>query len=280
MAVTVEYQAWDSGSYNWLDTSTSTAPTQQIHDKLSTWIAAVNANGSNANKQITIEKGPSSGTNANYVGWVLKFASNSTDSTFFHRFCTSSTTNMNSYWLEGWVDDGTFGGYGSYTGQYIYDSSTYFSTSGVTAEFSIAQDTADGVEFFCLGWRINNDNSQSDCFIIFKDNNGEWASFSMDGGAVAGTYYMGTHSTPKRNFSVSLSAFAHTNVALARLTLSNSGTNSLPTSGNYYTAAVVSANPALYFTNSSTLYGYGRWLDLGGGTRAVCMCSGPLWVVF
>jgi hypothetical protein len=281
MAVTVEYQAWDSASYNWLDNSTSTAAPQQINDKLSAWVTAVNANASNTNKQITIEKGPADSTSANFVGWTLQLASDTTGSAFFLQFYTPSTTAFNMYVSSSWTNNGSNGGYGSAAGSVSSDSVSFY-TSGVEAEFSIASDTTDGQEFFCLGWRHNNSTSYSDCWLIFKDSNGEWASVFTDGGAASGTYYMPTHETPSRNFSVGISLIGNnSNLGfLTQLVLTNASSNYAPSASYEYTAAVAAANPNLYTTGTTSEYGYARWANVSGGRKAVCMGYTRIWVVY
>lgn len=281
MAVVVEYQAWDSASYNWLDKTTSTSAPVQINDKLDAWVAAVNANASNTNKQITVRKDPTDSTSANFIGWVVEAASSSSNSTFFTRFYSNSTSNCVCSFSPAWTNDGTNGGYGAAVNG-IADTTISFTTSGVLAEFSVATETANGQEFFCLSWRLNNSTSLSDALLIFKDSNGEWASLLSDGGSVQGSYYMPTHTTPQRNYNVILNLVASNNSSgvLARLVLQNNGTSFLPAASNEYTAAVASASPSLYFTTTTLDYGYGRWASVSGGRKAVAMHYGQLWIVF
>lgn len=284
MAVTVEYQSWASGDYNWNDTATSTSAPVQINNKLSSWVTAVNSNASNTNRQLTLQKGPSDSTTTNYVGWVLELdSSTSSAAPFFIRFYSSSTSNLVFTASSSWTNNTTNGGYGAAAGDSASDSSISFALSGVTAEFSVAQETADGVEFFCLGWRLNNSTSQSDQLLIFKDSNGEWAAVLSDGGAVSGSYFMPTFgSATSRNFSVVLNIVGYNGNAgyLSQLCLDNNTGVYTPAAGEEFTISVRAASSALYFTRSSTDYGYGRWASVSGSRTAVCMGNGPIWVVY
>jgi hypothetical protein len=284
MAVTVEYQAWTSGNYNWLDKTTATSAPLQINDKLDAWVAAVNANASNTNKQITVRKDPGNSTSANFIGWVLELASNtSAAAPFFLRLYSSTTTNLAFTASASWTDDGTNGGYGVAAGSTATDTSISWAASGVTAEFSIAQETADGVEFFCLGWRLNNATAQSDQLVIFKDNNGEWATLFSDGGAEAGCFYSPVSgATPSRNFAVQTNSVGMNANAgyLSQLQLANAASTYLPATGEEFTNTVTAASSALYLTDSTVEYGFGRWASLSGGRTAVCMGFGPIWVVY
>lgn len=282
MAVSVEYQAWTSATYNWLDNSTSTAAPQQINDKLAAWVTAVNANASNTNKQLTIHKGPVDSTSANYIGWVLGLASDSSGSTFYTRFYSNTTTNTVVSFSSDWTNDGSNGGYGAASGASTTDSSVTWFSSGVLAEFSIATETTDGEEFFCLGWRLNNANSASDVILIFKDSNGEWASLFSDGGTESGSFYMPTHTTPQRNYAIDLPllALGTSPGYLSQLMMTISSGTYVPAASNEYTGTVAAASPALYTTYTTSEYGYGRWASVSGSRTAVCMSYGQVYVVF
>lgn len=281
MAVTVDYQVWDSASYNWFDNTTPTAATQQINDKLSAWITAVNANPSNSSKQVTILKGPADSASSTYFGWALSFDSPSIGAPFYTRFHTNSATNFYVVFGSGWNDDGAQGGYGGVSAPNVTDSGNSFLVSGVEAEFVVASDTADGQEFFCLGWRQNNSTSYSDAILFFKDNNGEWVGVFTDNTVATGTYYMPSHAT--RNYNIDLFNIGanHGQYILAQVVVSNNSSSSyLPAYGNEFTACVTPTNPALYFTRSTVSFGLGKWANAPGGLKAVCVAYSPIWVVY
>lgn len=284
MAVTVEYQSWTSLDYDWNDTSTSTSAPVQINNKLSSWVTAVNSNASNTNRQLTLQKGPSDSTTTNYVGWVVELGSSTSSAApFFIRFYSSSTSNAVFTASASWTNNTTNGGYGAAADDSASDTSISFALSGVTAEFSVAQETADGVEFFCLGWRLNNSNTQSDQLLIFKDNNGEWAVVFSDGSALSGSYYMPTFGgTTSRNFAVTQNIVGNNNTTgyLSQLSLDNGATTYTPAAGEEFTTSVSAASSALYSTKISSDFGYGRWASVSGSRTAVCMGYGPIWVVY
>jgi hypothetical protein len=282
MTVTVDYQVWDSTSYNWLDKTTSTSAPLQINDKLDAWVAAVNANASNTSKQITVRKDPADSTSANFIGWVIEAASGSANSGFFTRFYTSAATNIVCTFSAAWTNDGTNGGYGAASGNSAADTSTTWVSSGAIGEFSVAAETANGQEFFCLGWRQNNSTVTSDQLLIFKDSSGEWASLFSDGGTVIGSFYMPVHTAPQRNYNITL-PWLNANSStfwLSGLVLSNSSATNAPAAENEFTATICSASPALYMAGGTGDYGYGRWSNVTGGKKVVCMGYGPIYVVF
>lgn len=280
MAVSVSYQTWTSDTYNWLDTSTSTAVTPEIDSLLDTWVAAVNGNAANTNKQITVTKSPASSTSANFVGWVIQAASNASGSGFFTRFYTSTTTNLVATFSETFTDNGTNGGYGAAAGANATDQSISFATSGVVGEFVVASDTVNEQEFFALGWRVNSLTTQSDQLLIYKDTAGEWAAAFSDGGAIIGAFYMGTHSTPQRCFTSTIPA--QQNVSLLERWTCNvtSSATHLATAGSEMTVRSVAANANVLFASTSLTLGFGKWASIAGGKTAVCLGNGPLFISY
>jgi hypothetical protein len=281
MTVAFDYQAWSSASYNWLDSADPGAVTQQITAKLNAWIAAVNANASNASKQITLLKGPTDSTSANYRGWSLKFDSSSSGATFYTRLHTTSTDNLYVVFGEGWSDDGSQGGYGAITGTFSADGSISFYTSGQIAEFAIASETTDGEEFICVGWRLANNYIYSDCLIFFKDSEGEWAGFLTDtGGPTAGTIYVADAATPQRCYGVG--SYLDMNQWSNFLTTARLYANSAPTSAAYgdkYRGVAIPKSNAIYMTGTSANYGFGKWAQFNDGRIGVSMGYSTLWIV-
>lgn len=280
MAVSVSYQTWSSGTYNWLDTATSTAAPQQIDNLLDTWVAAVNGNAANTNKQITVTKSPASSTSANFVGWVIQAASNSSGSGFFTRLYTSTTTNLIATFSETFTDNGTNGGYGAAAGASATDTTISFATSGVVGEFVVASDTVNEQEFFALGWRTNNLTTQSDQLLIYKDTAGEWAAAFSDGGTVIGSFYMGTHSTPQRCFTVANPTQLNTSLLERWSLILTSSATHLATAGSEMTVRSVAANSNVLYTSTAGSHGFGKWASISGGKTAVCLGLGPLFISY
>jgi len=284
MAITVEYQLWSSGAYNWLDKTTSTSAPLQLNDKLNEWIAAVNASPTNASKQISVKKQPADSTSANFIGWVIELAGASSGAgPFYVRLYSSSTTNLNVTFSGGWTNDGTNGGYGATAGTAATDTTISWYTSGQTAEFTCVTETAAGEEFFLLGWRLANNGTYSDALLIFKDQNGEWAGVFSDGGQIVGTYYMAIHTTPQRTYSVGLlwsGVSANYTNYLDTLVLGCSFTTGLPAFGNTFTSQVRPASNALIGTSNSSMWGFGRWAPLSGSKTGACVHNGPFWVIY
>lgn len=282
MAVSVSYQSWSSAAYFWSNSS-SDNPTAQINDLLQAWVTAVNANPSNADQQVSIVKSPASSTLASYFGWVVGFideraiAGSSFKRTFYHRFYSSSTTNVVSTFSDAFTNDGTNGGYGAVSGTNASDTSVAWYTSGQTAEFLVASETQNGQEFFVVGWRLANNINYSDCFVYFKDNNGNWAGAFNDGGSWIATYFMPVHSTPRRNYSGTISGNYSTFAEPVGIYATNA-TSAPTTAGTLFTGRVRAASDNIWRVASST--GFGKWYTLADGRYAVNMAYNDLWVVY
>lgn len=274
MTIAVDYQTWTSASYNWLDKTTATGAVLQINDKLVAWVAAVNANASNTTRQITIKKGPADSTSANFVGWVVECASPNSGGTFYPYLYSNSTSAATGGFQETWTFNTANGGYGTPGGSGDgRTNATWNATAAVSAEFVVATDTANGQEFFCLGWR-HSSTTDNGCLCIFKDNNGDWAGVGTLNGTNYGSYYMPVHPTPKRAFGIAILEPTTINaVSIHRLAIRmNSTSGFLPTAGNEYTSAVSSANSDAFCTLSSTIgYTFGRFATLASSKTAVCL---------
>lgn len=286
MAVTVEYQAWTSANYNWLDKTTATSAPLQINDKLDAWVAAVNANPSNANKQITVERDPSNSTSANFVGWVIKLASNSANSTTYAAFFTTTASVITLGTYSGWTAGTANGGYGTLSGNSSVNTSSTFKTSGSSAEFLVGTETADTEEFFCVAWKTDSttNTSSSGCLLLFKDTAGEWTVFAATSGSIYGSFYLPTHTTPTRQYAVFLPSVGVQNTSagfLDPLILTLQNSSYLPAAGNAVTVISTPKSPYLLASNNtSTGFQFGRYATLPGPRTAVCMGYSPIFVSY
>jgi hypothetical protein len=276
----MDYQAWTSAEYNWLDKTTATSAPLQINDKLVAWVAAVNANASNATKQITIEKGPANSTSTNYVGWVIKLASASSGSTFYASFFSNSTAQATVSFDSGWTAGTGNGGYGAFTAPSSSIPTAYFYTSGQAAEFAIGSETENGKEFFCLAWKASATANYSGTFLVFKDSNGEWAGYTYTTSNTYGTFYLPTNTTPRRQYGVvTASLYSSSNNVLDPFALKVTSTTYLPAAGSATTLAVSAASQNLLIGEGASLgYLFGRYCTLPGPTTAVCMGASPVFV--
>lgn len=284
MAVSVEYQAWAAGTYNWLDRTTSTAAPVQVDNKLRAWITAVNANPSNASKQITIEKGLADGTGS-FVGWTIKLASPSPSSTFYLGLFTDSTTSFSYSARSGWASSTSNGGYGTFSGL-TSGASASFTTGGTNgSEFIVATETLDTEEFFCLGFKSNSTSNQtgSGSFLIFKDTAGEWAAFLTMGGSVYGTFYLPVHTSPTRQYGVN---YLNVNASLTNgiaepFIMAPNAITSFPAAGNAVTGFCTPKNQyILASANTGTGFQLGRYATLPGPRTAVCVGYSPIFVSY
>jgi len=88
-----------------------------------------------------------------------------------------------------WTDNTANGGYGTFSGGNS-DTNMIFKTSVTASGFlHIAYGTVNGEEYFTCGVDIDGSTSYSDYFIIFKDQNNEWACAWNDGTSHIGWAY-------------------------------------------------------------------------------------------
>lgn len=190
MPVSVEYQNFTTLAYNWKSTDAANAPLQ-INSKLDAWVDAVNANGVNSSKQVTVLRDPLDST-GNRVGWVIRFADGTQPGFMLHFASNIASGNSTSgaraelFPISGWTDNTTNDGYGGIAGVVSSDTSIGWYISGVQAEFIIASSIDAGQEFFILGWNMANNASYRDSIAIFKDINGNWAVVGDDTGTKYG----------------------------------------------------------------------------------------------
>lgn len=286
MAVSVEYQAWTSVNYNWLDKTTATSAPLQINDKLDAWVAAVNANASNANKQITVERDPSNSTSANFVGWVIKLASNSANATTYAAFFTNTASALTLGSYTSWTAGTANGGYGTLAGNSSVNVSSTFKTSGSSAEFLVATETTDTEEFFCVAWKTDSTSvsSSSGCLLLFKDTAGEWVVLGATAGSIYGSFYLPTHTTPTRQYGLFLPSIGVQNTSagfLDPLILTIENSTYLPAAGNAVTVISAPKSPYLLASkNTSAGFQFGRYATLPGPRTAVCMGYSPVFVSY
>jgi len=257
MPVSVEYQNFTSGTYNWKSTDASNAPLQ-INAKLDAWVAAVNASGVNASKQVTVLRDPldSIGTR---VGWVIRFTDGTQPGFMLHFASTIASGNTTSgaraelFPISGWTDNTTNDGYGAITNVVSSDTSIGWYISGSQAEFILASSADAGQEFFILGWNMANSTSYRDVIAIFKDTNGNWAAEGDDGG----TRYGIIQNTQLGSLQA-ISSIQATPIAshLAKLAFIAAGTYSGGT--NASDRLVYPAHPKLWMA-STTAFGFGSY---------------------
>lgn len=284
MAVVLEYQAWTSANYNWLDKTTSTSAPVQINDKLTAWIAAVNANASNASKQITVEKGITAGTSANFVGWTLKLGSAAANAVTYIGFFSNAANSVFMGNYQTWTSSTSNGGYGTFSGASSTNTGAQFNTSANAVEFVVATETLDTEEFFCLGYKTSSSSasSASGSLLVFKDTAGEWAVCIDNSGSNYGSFYMPTHTTPQRQYNVAVTGFgASQGAAIDPVVLRAGGTGSFPAANNFFTTCSVAKSPHLYASpGTAVAYQFGRYVTLANGRTALCVGYSPFFVSY
>lgn len=181
MAVVAEVKRWSASEVDWSDIVVGGQPYEQ-NEKLRGWITAVNANPSNASRQLEMFKDENTSTNTSTdVGFVIKLGyANNTNSFYFGNY--GNTTSWDLRMSDTWLDNGGSSGYGanSTTGYYISDTQSRGLSGSADADLYMIYDTEDGKEFICWGWGSTSANSE-DWSMIYKTNRGEWMVLSNDG---------------------------------------------------------------------------------------------------
>lgn len=259
MAPTIKWQRFDTASYDWFGT-TATDALPQIEAELNAWIATVNANPSNAGRQITKMRGYADSTTTNYAGITLRYGANNNTAYAYSFFgCRGSISNRAWYLGTTYADDTSNGGYGTISNG-TSDTSISFLTSGYDADFMLTYDTTDGQEYFLFGPRFSNDSvSYQDGFSIIKSTTGEWLFESGDGNANRLVFHyfddaVSTGWSAVNRTTNGTSKMVPENESFSRyyLAAQNSGSPS-PTSfsGN---VKVVAANPSLLQPQNNSYY--------------------------
>jgi len=185
MAPTAEVQRWSAAAVNWGANATSTGLSYAINQKLRDWIAVVNANGSNATKQIEMWKDETDATGTTYQGMVLKIGWDVGVDDLWYFGVYGTNSNHNGQASMDWNDNGSNGGYGSYSnastsGWFTVDSMSKVLTGSYDIDLYITYDTTNGQEFFAWSWGANASSTYADAVMIFKTNYGDWAVWFND----------------------------------------------------------------------------------------------------
>lgn len=180
MAVVAEVNRWSAAAVDWSDISIGGQPYEQ-NEKIRAWITAVNANPSNASRQLEMWKDENTSTNpSSNMGFVLRagYANNTNQ---FYMGGYGSATSWDVRLSSAWNDNGSESGYGlnSSTGYYNTDSQSRGLNGSTDADLYVAYDTEDGKEFMFWGWGSNTLFSE-DWFGIMKTNFGEWMFLAND----------------------------------------------------------------------------------------------------
>lgn len=184
MAPTAEIQRWSAAAVDWGANATSTGLSYALNQKLRDWIAVVNGNATNASKQIEMWKDETTSTSSSYQGMVLKVYYNSGVDDHFYWGVYGTSTSHNVRGAKTWSNNGSSGGYGTYSASSYYFSDTQLKVLNGTkdADMYITYDTTNDQEFF--SWCVTDvpgSTSSQDGNTILKANNGQWFCLSNDG---------------------------------------------------------------------------------------------------
>ena len=189
MAVVAEVNRWSAAAVNWTNTSVGFQAYEQ-NEKLRSWITAVNANPSNASRQLEMWKDETTSTStSSNMGFVIKvWYANNTNTYYFGNFGTSTQWNVKL--STAWINNGSNSGYGTHstTGFYITDNQSRLLSGTADADLYMIYDTEDGKEFICWGWGSNS-SSNEDWAMIYKTNHGEWMVLCNDGSSTNSITY-------------------------------------------------------------------------------------------
>jgi len=262
MAPTAEVQRWSAAAVNWGGNATSTGLSYAINQKLRDWIAVVNANGSNVNKQLELWKDETDSTGTTYQGMVMRiyWGSGVDDHFYFSANGTNTSTIVSA--AEVWNDNGSREGYGTFgTGSwYTTDNQSKSLGGAYDVDLYITYDTTNGEEFFSWNWGgQSNNNAYQDACTIYKTNFNNWQVMFNDGSSLKGAAYsIGASGVGPAEDSQTYS----NNIGLEKLTLSSSGLSRLgvfpsQSSGAKKVSMTFAKNPflgSIVTLNSGTYY--------------------------
>ena len=283
MAPTAEIQRWSAAAVDWGANATSTGLSYALNQKLRDWIAVVNGNAANADKQIEMWKDETSATGSTVQGMVLKVYYNSGVDDNFYWGVYGTNTSHDVKGAKNWNDNGSSGGYGSNstTGYYFTDNQSKQLAGTVDADMLIAYDTTNDQEFFT--WCVTSIGSNTvyqDGNTILKASNGEWFCLSNDGNAVKGITYSNslgdvnatenastTSNSPSLNEYYTISDSQVTRFAIVPNTSSNSAGGLVP--------ITYAKNPFIgNLSKQSTSAGDYFLSDPGGPNETLVICNG------
>ena len=183
MAPTAEIQRWSAAAVDWGANATSTGLSYALNQKLRDWIAVVNGNAANVNKQVEMWKDETSSTSSSYQGMVLKVYYNSGVDDHFYWGVYGTNTIHNIRGSKFWNNNGSNGGYGTYSSSAYYfgDTQSKQLAGTLDATMYITYDTTNDQEFF--SWCVTDDGGSStyqDGNTILKASNGQWFCMSND----------------------------------------------------------------------------------------------------
>ena len=246
MAATFKTQLWDNTGWGW-DQATAGSPCEQMLTEMRSWITAVNGNASQTGKQLVLERDENSPTTANYRGFTLNMPAINTTGSLYFQMRSSSTTNLVMYAGNTFTDDTSNGGYGTVSGGVSDTSISWKNNVNTSGQLQIAYSVVDGEEFFGCSWFLDSEGVYGDHYILFKDQNGEWACAAQDSTAYIGWAYDAVRSTWA---SIIAPAYFHsiTYFSVMQYALSTSGL----TTGDQFQGAVIPASSDIITAPSNT----------------------------
>lgn len=180
MAVVAEVNRWSAAAVDWSDISIGGQPYEQ-NEKIRAWITAVNANPSNASRQLELWKDENTSTSTSSdMGFVLRAGyANNTNYFYMGNYGTSAGWSLRL--SNAWNDNGSESGYGTNatSGFHIIDSQSRQLNGTQDADLYMVYDTEDGKEFIFWGWGSGSSPYEDWCGII-KTNHGEWMFLAND----------------------------------------------------------------------------------------------------
>ena len=143
-----------------------------LESELTAFITAVNANASNASRQLTLQVAPSAVTSDSFRGFTLRVNHPTMSSLYVQHRMNNSTTSIILTAGTTYTAGTANGGLGTITNTIYNTSLTGFSAQGPSDVTSIYDDT-NGSEFFLCTQRVNS-SSNMVTFLLAKDIVGDW----------------------------------------------------------------------------------------------------------
>lgn len=172
MALTFKINTYTAGSSFFDDNNTWTFTTSE----LDAWITTVNANPSNASRQVTKLRDYTNSTSANVKGFVIQFGHPSlSDLVMMFRSIASTSMHLRSSTLADYTDDTSNSGYGNLVNGYGNSNAASVMIGSSDSTNWVITNDVDGEEFFFAGWMTSSTTYQIFMY-CFKDTHGEWVT--------------------------------------------------------------------------------------------------------
>lgn len=262
MAANLAYRLYSQS--NWY-----TSDAYDLSDLFEAWIAAINANNSQQNRQVQHIYGPTTGSSQGR-GNLAKFPTAAGVDTYVNWVGTS--TSMNLKCSSDWLFTNSNFGYGTAPGTAAAQAgiNMAFSPASAGRGYLVASETRDNREFFGFGWYTL---SAENAILIFKDRAQQWCVMGFDSFTQLG-FFVNLDSAANYNVATGPQLHVGSSTVASSLTIPYSSPGAIGYQEGTFFAQPASSD--IYAINS--VKGFGLYYDLGDSQYLTSLGSQAFWV--